>query len=126
MRPCGLRSAEAALPRPRAKSAEQEEAAEAARHAAAVQQLLGLVEGLEEELFNAEARRHDAEVEVCSFCLTKSADDENRSLAEEMSKLGNTPSKWESCRVVLLGYRSRGFSPQAWSGASTGVQLLRA
>ena len=29
-----------------------------------MQQLLGLVEGLEEELFNAEARRHDAEVEV--------------------------------------------------------------
>ena len=46
------------------KSAEQEEAEETARHAAAVQQLLGLVEGLEEELFNAEARRHDAEVEV--------------------------------------------------------------
>ena len=56
--------AEAALPRPRAKTAEEEEAAEAARHAAAVQQMLGLVEGLEEELFNAEARRHDAEVEV--------------------------------------------------------------
>jgi len=56
--------AEAALPRPRAKSVEQEEAEEAARHAAAVQQLLGLVEGLEEELFNAEARRHDAEVEA--------------------------------------------------------------
>lgn len=34
------------------------------RHAAAVQQLLGLVDGLEEELLTAEAQRHEAEVEV--------------------------------------------------------------
>lgn len=40
----------------------QTEAAE--RHAAAVQQLLGLVEGLEEELRTAEGQCHEAEVEV--------------------------------------------------------------
>lgn len=45
----------------------QEEALEAevqARHAAAVQQLLGLVDALKEELLSSEAQRHDAEVEV--------------------------------------------------------------
>ena len=35
----------------------------------AVQQLLHVVEGLEEELFSSEARRNDAEVCIPTFCM---------------------------------------------------------
>ena len=41
-------------------------APEGSRHAAAMAQLLAVVEGLEEELFAAEAACHEAEVEAAS------------------------------------------------------------
>lgn len=42
------------------------EAPEGSRHAAAMVQLLSVVEGLEEELFAAEAACHEAEVEAAA------------------------------------------------------------
>ena len=59
---------EPAFPFEQSRHQVQMEAAE--RHAAAVQQLLGVVEGLEEELRTAEGQCHEAEVEVRQRCQT--------------------------------------------------------
>lgn len=52
--------------RNRVAAAEAAAPGEASRHAAAMSQLLAVVEGLEEELFAAEAACHEAEVEAQS------------------------------------------------------------
>jgi hypothetical protein len=44
----------------------EQQAPEGSRHAAAMVQLLSVVEGLEEELFAAEAACHEAEVEAAA------------------------------------------------------------